>query len=452
MYSIIPVAVRSAATAARATTASEAQDVSETPSSAAAAAAPSFGASSFRLMPTKRTPREQPTFVGSAKLVTLPHENDFTPTKPDALIGTNKTPETPKSGLAKHSTTPRRLFFSPMKNQTEIHELSSKKRKRGDSPEILEGYDGGRRDNSYHGEARSNLESLAAKTGTKTENGTWRIKIGGELAGHGYWMCPDCSSGVPSLAKPCEKCKRGGTSFGPLLDMENFAEEFAAAGNQSEDIAAKTLEKFAEEIAGNQSETIVGKTPEWQKQDWQQQEQTEEHHHATAATLEPMNQRVVMAAAKKEGKLFVLYDETDDKHINHLHNIVRRDIWEGFVVGADDESPPENDNRRTFGRLTRYDGTIGFRCRYCKNAPASERAEKSAVYPRSLERIYLANIRFQRDHVEHCTFIPKKVKDDYTRLKNCKGTRGKKKYWVTSAEKRGLCNGENGIVFSPESK
>jgi hypothetical protein len=144
---------------------------------------------------------------------------------------------------------------------------------------------------------------------------------------------------------------------------------------------------------------------------------------------------------------FILYDTNDDDHINAVHNIVRRDIWEGFVVGSSGEptmlntTPVTNgdntneeedgagadagvagtkaagggsttttataaatadataDVNRSSSRLERYAGTIGFRCRFCKCAPASERAEKSAVYPRSLERIYLSNIRFQRDHI-----------------------------------------------------
>ncbi len=48
-----------------------------------------------------------------------------------------------------------------------------------------------------------------------------------------------------------------------------------------------------------------------------------------------------------------------------------------------------------------------------------------------------------------CAYIPKEISEQYTLLKLSKGvTRGKKKYWVTSAIQRGLCNGENGIVFS----
>ncbi|KAL7526747.1 hypothetical protein ACHAXR_001632 [Thalassiosira sp. AJA248-18] len=99
-------------------------------------------------------------------------------------------------------------------------------------------------------------------------------------------------------------------------------------------------------------------------------------------------------------KIFVLYDKDDEKHINAIHNIVRRDIWEGFVVDTSKDLVNKDSSVRRSGRLARYDGTIGLRRRYCKDAPFAQRAEKSAVYPRSLERIYLANIRFQRDHVE----------------------------------------------------
>ena len=107
-----------------------------------------------------------------------------------------------------------------------------------------------------------------------------------------------------------------------------------------------------------------------------------------------------------EEKTFVLYEKDDEKNINALHNLIRRDIWEGFVVDTtkskltEDTGKPTVSNARSIGRLARYDGTVGFRCRFCKHTPLDQRAERSAVYPRSLERIYLANIRFQRDHIE----------------------------------------------------
>lgn len=113
----------------------------------------------------------------------------------------------------------------------------------------------------------------------------------------------------------------------------------------------------------------------------------------------------IVPALRDNAQTIVLYDNEDDHHINAIHNIVRRDIWEGFVVDASDTAFVCDDvdgasDARRCGRLARYDGTVGFRCRYCKNEPPGRRAERSAVYPRSLERIYHANIRFQRDHIE----------------------------------------------------
>jgi len=145
---------------------------------------------------------------------------------------------------------------------------------------------------------------------------------------------------------------------------------------------------------------------------------------------------------------FVLHRPQDDDDINELHAIVRRDIWEGFVVECTECDPVA----RQAGRLSRYEGTVGFRCRFCKDVAASDRAEKSAVYPRELERIYHANIRFQRDHIPKCRHIPPDLKRRYTALKSNMNSmsRGRKKYWVTSALALGLRDGEGGIVLSQE--
>ena len=116
----------------------------------------------------------------------------------------------------------------------------------------------------------------------------------------------------------------------------------------------------------------------------------------TLDTIDPSKEQ---GKAALDEESFILYDKDDDNHINAVHNIVRRDIWEGFVVDTETTSGTTNNARRT-GRIARYDGTVGFRCRFCKHVSLDEQAERAAVYPRSLERIYLANIRFQRDHIE----------------------------------------------------
>ncbi len=129
------------------------------------------------------------------------------------------------------------------------------------------------------------------------------------------------------------------------------------------------------------------------------------HLNTITVTNEPKRDAVKTVSKGDDARAIELYDNEDDHHINAIHNIVRRDIWEGFVVDASDtltvcdDLDGKSDARRC-GRLARYDGTVGFRCRFCKNEPPSQRADRSAVYPRSLERIYHANIRFQRDHIE----------------------------------------------------
>ena len=102
---------------------------------------------------------------------------------------------------------------------------------------------------------------------------------------------------------------------------------------------------------------------------------------------------------KGDEESFTLYDPDDGKNINELHTIIRRDIWEGFVVNDGEDDRDAVDQGGGNGRLSYYAGTVGFRCRWCRDVDPSLRAEKSAVYPRKLERIYSASIRFQRDHV-----------------------------------------------------
>jgi len=166
-------------------------------------------------------------------------------------------------------------------------------------------------------------------------------------------------------------------------------------------------------------------------------------------------------ARKDKERSFSLYHESDERKIHAPHNLVRRDILECFVVadarggGGNDAVSPESvhGSRRVAGRVARYAGTVGLRCRHCKDAPAGWRTSKAAVYPRTLGGIYLACVRFQRDHVRKCAYIPKELKEEYSRLKNGKGLpRGKKKHWVTSAVRRGLRNGDKGIVYDPRFK
>lgn len=69
-------------------------------------------------------------------------------------------------------------------------------------------------------------------------------------------------------------------------------------------------------------------------------------------------------------------------------------------------------------------------------------------HPSSLSQLHFPFFIAHRQ----CLYIPSSIKDTYNRLKNSKGvTRGKKKYWITSAIQRGLCNGPDGIIFATSS-
>ena len=95
---------------------------------------------------------------------------------------------------------------------------------------------------------------------------------------------------------------------------------------------------------------------------------------------------------KGDEESFTLYDPDDDKNINELHTIIRRDILEGFVVNDGEDDRDAVDQGGGNGRLSCYAGTV-------RDVDPPLRAEKSAVYPRELEGIYRASIRFQHDHV-----------------------------------------------------
>ena len=131
---------------------------------------------------------------------------------------------------------------------------------------------------------------------------------------------------------------------------------------------------------------------------------------------------------------FNLYDPADEGRINGYQNIFRRDIYEGFIVGPGHK----------------FVGTVAFRCRFCAHLPYEARAKQCEIYPRSIDAIYRAHIRFNRDHFLNCKFIPDEIKAKIAKLKKS-GPRGDKAYWVTSALNKGLVNGQNGIVLCRET-
>ena len=86
-------------------------------------------------------------------------------------------------------------------------------------------------------------------------------------------------------------------------------------------------------------------------------------------------------------KTFTLHHKDDDKHFKPVHNLIRRDIWEGFIVGLSKDILDED---------ALLDMTAQVACVLPKSRSA---CKEVAVYPRSLQKIFLANIYFHRDHI-----------------------------------------------------
>ena len=162
----------------------------------------------------------------------------------------------------------------------------------------------------------------------------------------------------------------------------------------------------------------------------------------------------------------------DEKNTHPSHALIRRHIIEAFITPAASALAVPNtkhqeekrrhggisiSGKRKLQRQQRYAGFVGLRCRYCKHKRIDEQADLAVIYPESIGGIYRANIRFQKKHIQACSYIPKRLKRKLISLKEtCQSnTRGKVSYWTESALQNGFRNwtsptGRNGIVFRPE--
>ena len=183
--------------------------------------------------------------------------------------------------------------------------------------------------------------------------------------------------------------------------------------------------------------------------------------------------------------------------VNRLHQYVRRDLLEVFVVpntdvaedsdDSDDEDGEEYAERpskkqksatgtsvtatSTTRRLVtrrrsipmtadivpstnslahrHYPGRVGLRCTACANVRPNAKgpngkkvtvASKAAFYPLRLKNIYREVCAWQRIHFKKCPHVPDGVRARYDHYKQIDTSRGKVKYWESSARKIGLVN------------
>ena len=174
----------------------------------------------------------------------------------------------------------------------------------------------------------------------------------------------------------------------------------------------------------------------------------------------------------------------DKLEVNSLHCYVRSDLLELFVVPSPDESDDTNQNHKrkkkkmnknrdgplahTSTNRRHIPGRVGLRCVHCKHHQKKKKephrnqytklnsssslvdmtetaacdvdATKADFFPRSLQMLYREVCTWQRVHFQHCPHIPKSCRDHYKHLKESDKTRGKTKYWESSARELGLVN------------
>lgn len=193
----------------------------------------------------------------------------------------------------------------------------------------------------------------------------------------------------------------------------------------------------------------------------------------------------------------------DHEEVNKLHQYVRSDLLEIFVVpkvdssNADSDSSEDEDNgdndssdssddeenvpiasltkkksnanaaptttRRLVTRRRsisissnsttsnsianrHYPGRVGIRCVHCA-CIRNKSTSKSAFFPLRLKNIYREVCAWQRIHFKKCTHVPRSVRERYDYCKRIDTSRGKVRYWESSAKKVGLVNNPNRVSF-----
>ena len=153
----------------------------------------------------------------------------------------------------------------------------------------------------------------------------------------------------------------------------------------------------------------------------------------------------------------------DPKELNSLHCYVRSELLELFEQHDCSSETKQSDGviqcEEVLKRPKSQDSSrVGLRCVFCalKPKPAliyddkknpfldpqpiidSFNAPMSTFYPKSINEIYRLVCTWQRVHFNKCKNVPPSVKAMYKNLKASDKTRGKTKYWTTSANDLGL--------------
>jgi hypothetical protein len=95
-----------------------------------------------------------------------------------------------------------------------------------------------------------------------------------------------------------------------------------------------------------------------------------------------------------------------------------------------------------------YPGRVGFRCSFCNHIRNStSKASKASFFPLRLHNIYREVCAWQRIHFKQCEFVPVGVTERYNFLKESDTSRGKVRYWESSAMSIGLSDNPERYVL-----
>jgi hypothetical protein len=146
---------------------------------------------------------------------------------------------------------------------------------------------------------------------------------------------------------------------------------------------------------------------------------------------------------------------SDNGNVNSLHQFVRSSLLEIFQVKNKNKNGSTT-TKQSKQQSNLFPKRVGLCCVYCKNIPKNEQSTHAIIFPKNVQGMYRAVCGFQRIHFKNCASVPQEVRDHYEFLKSSDKTRGKTKFWETSAKAIGLrdsvCEGgKAGIVFSSQS-
>lgn len=130
-------------------------------------------------------------------------------------------------------------------------------------------------------------------------------------------------------------------------------------------------------------------------------------------------------------------DEYNEQDFSSSSNTVSRCNSRSSSSSASSSSRPSSDcivpsNSRLFP------GRIGLRCVHCAHVHRKQQQTMASFHPKSIADLYRSVCTWQRVHFKECKHIPTTVREKYCYLKESDKSRGKTKYWASSAVTLGL--------------